>query len=124
MATARFGIMTLPVAVVMCLAPLALAQNPPLVNIRGNWTIHSVGGDGVAAVQRVQMNQNVDKISGHFEGPHQSGGVQGQLTGRHIEFSTRTRDVLTLRGEVDGNTMQGTFGNRGVHGTWRAERAQ
>lgn len=100
---------------------VASAQQRP-DNVRGNWTIYSHAGDGQDAVQHIQLNQNGNKISGHFEGPHQSGGLAGTINVHHIEFSTRTRDVLTFRGQVDGDAMQGNFGNRGVHGTWRAER--
>lgn len=98
------------------------AQAPQFANARGNWTIHSIGGKGEAAVQHVQIHQGDGKIWGRFEGPNQSGGIQGFVNGRHIEFRTETRDVLNFRGEIDGNTIQGTFGNRGVQGTWRAER--
>jgi hypothetical protein len=42
---------------------------------------------------------------------------------RHILFRTKTRNVLTFRGMVDGNTMEGNFGVRGHHGTWEGRRA-
>lgn len=100
----------------------ASAQTPEFANARGNWTIHSVGGRGEAAVQHVQIHQGGGKIWGRFEGPNQSGGIQGFVNGRHIEFQTETRDVLHFRGQIDGDTMEGNFGIRGVHGTWRAER--
>jgi hypothetical protein len=35
-------------------------------------------------------------------------------------FRTKTRNVLTFRGMVDGDSMQSTFGIRGVHGEWQA----
>ncbi len=98
------------------------AQTPQFADARGNWTIHSVGGDGQAAVQHVQIHQGGGKIWGRFEGPNQSGGIQGFVNGRHIEFRTETRDVLNFRGQIDGNLIEGTFGNRGVQGTWHAER--
>ena len=100
----------------------ALAQTPPTANARGNWTIHSVGGDGKAAVQHVQIHQGGERIWGRFEGPNQSGGLQGTVVGRHIQFLTKTRDVLNFHGQIDGDTIQGTFGNHGVQGTWRAQR--
>lgn len=103
-------------------AASVLAQTPPVANARGNWTIHSVGGDGKAAVQHVEIHQGDQRIWGRFEGPNQSGGIQGTVVGRHIEFRTETRDVLNFRGQVDGDRIQGTFGNHGLQGTWRAER--
>lgn len=113
----RFAFAALLVAAVS-----ASAQEPQVANARGNWTIHSVGGRGEAAVQHVQIHQGDGNIWGRFEGPNQSGGIQGSVQGRHIEFRTETRDVLNFRGQVNGDTMEGTFGNRGVQGTWRAQR--
>lgn len=100
----------------------AYAQTPQFANARGNWTIHSVGGRGEAATQHVQIHQEQGKIWGQFEGPNQSGAIQGTVNGRHIEFQTDTRDVLHFRGQINGDTVDGTFGNRGVQGTWRAVR--
>jgi len=109
------------VLVVLATASVS-AQTPEFANARGNWTIHSVGGRGEAATQHVQIHQGEGKIWGRFEGPNQSGGIQGSVNGRHIEFQTETRDVLHFRGQINGDTMDGTFGNRGVQGTWRAMR--
>lgn len=108
--------------VVLLTAGGVSAQTPEFANARGDWTIHSVGGRGEAATQHVQIHQGEGKIWGRFEGPNQSGGIQGSVNGRHIEFQTETRDVLHFRGQIEGDTIDGTFGNRGVQGTWRAVR--
>ena len=106
----------------------SLAQPPPqdetpFDDVRGNWTIFSKNIDGGEAVEKhVQINQNHHHLSGHFEGPNQSGGIQGTINGHHIEFSTRTRNVLTFRGQVDGNHMSGLYGLHGRHAEWRAVR--
>jgi hypothetical protein len=40
----------------------------------------------------------------------------------HIVFRTKTRNVLTFRGRVEGNRMSGEYGIHGEHGEWEAER--
>jgi len=56
-------------------------------------------------------------------GPHQSGGIEGFVNVHHIEFSSHTRDVLTFRGQVQGNTMSGLYGMHGQHAPWNAVRS-
>lgn len=97
------------------------SEEPP-ANVAGKWTIYSKGGDGKTATQYIDLVQDGVKITGHFKGPHQSGGLEGTMNGRHIVFKTKTREVLTFRGMVDGNTIEGTFGIRGVQGEWQARR--
>jgi hypothetical protein len=94
------------------------------VNVAGNWTIYSKSDDGKTATQFIQLNQNGTALTGHFKGPHQSGGLEGTIDERHIVFRTKTREVLTFRGMVNGDRIEGNFGIRGVHGTWQATRTQ
>jgi hypothetical protein len=94
------------------------------VNVAGNWTIYSKSDDGKTATQFIQLNQNGTALTGHFKGPHQSGGLEGTIDARHIVFRTKTREVLTFRGMVNGDSIEGNFGIRGVHGTWQATRTQ
>jgi hypothetical protein len=105
-----------------------LAQQLPTeqapVNVAGNWTIYSKSDDGRTATQFIQLQQNGTVLAGHFKGPHQSGGLEGTIDARHIVFRTKTREVLTFRGMVNGDSIQGNFGIRGVHGTWQATRTQ
>jgi hypothetical protein len=61
-------------------------------------------------------------IAGYFKGPRQSGKIQGWVNVHHIEFSTDTREVLTFRGQIKGNTMSGLYGINGKHAEWHAER--
>jgi hypothetical protein len=100
-----------------------LPQERPPASVAGNWTIYSKGDDGKTATQYIQLKQNGTTITGHFKGPHQSGSLEGTMDVRHIVFHTKTRNVLTFRGMVDGNTMQGNFGIHGIHGTWQASRS-
>jgi hypothetical protein len=97
------------------------AERPP-VNVAGNWTIYSKSDDGKTATQYIQLKQNGTAITGHFKGPHQSGGLEGTIDVRHLVFRTKTRNVLTFRGMVDGDSIQGTFGIHGIHGVWQATR--
>lgn len=97
------------------------AERPP-VNVAGNWTIYSKSDDGNTSTKYIQLKQNGTAITGHFKGPNQSGGLEGTVDARHIVFRTKTRNVLTFRGMVNGDSIQGTFGIRGVHGTWQATR--
>ena len=99
------------------------AERPP-VNVAGNWTIYSKGDNGQTATQLIELQQNGTALTGHFKGPHQSGGLEGTIDARHIVFRTKTREVLTFRGMVNGDSMQGNFGIRGRHGTWQAQRNQ
>ena len=105
---------------------IAFAQSappePPLANVEGNWSIYSKDFDGHTATKSVQLKQDGNKLTGHFKGPNQSGGIEGTINGKHIVFRTKTRDVLTFRGRIQGDKMSGNFGNRGRHGTWVAER--
>ena len=110
----------------LLVASAAVAQQSPsgqpAASVAGNWTIYSEGEDGKTATQHIEVTQNGNTITGHFKGPYQSGGLEGTMNGRHIVFRTKTRDALTFRGMVDGNTIQGTFNERGRHGTWEASR--
>src|SRR5277367_3011993 len=110
----------------MTLGSVSLAQEPPAEqppdNVEGNWTIYANDPNGGSSSKYIQLKQNGNQLTGHFKGPHQSGGLEGTINGHHIMFRTKTRDVLTFRGNVEGNQMSGNFGNRGQHGTWKAER--
>jgi hypothetical protein len=97
------------------------ADQPP-DSVAGKWTIYAKDPDGGTSTKYVEIKQNGNLLTGHFKGPHQSGGIEGSINVHHIEFRTKTRDVLTFRGRVEGDKMSGNFGNRGRHGEWQAER--
>jgi hypothetical protein len=70
----------------------ALADIAP-DNVQGNWTIYSTNtGNGDTVVKHVQIAQYGDRITGYFEGPVQSGPIQGEIKGHNIRFSTVTRN--------------------------------
>jgi hypothetical protein len=110
----------------LTLGNAAVAQQLPQerepASVAGNWTIYSKSDDGKTATQQIEIKQDGNTITGHFKGPYQSGGLEGTINVHHIVFRTKTRNVLTFRGMVDGNTMEGNFGIHGHHGTWEARR--
>ena len=100
----------------------ALADQPP-DNVQGNWTIYSTRVDDDAVeIKHVQIAQYGNQITGYFEGPVQSGPIEGEVHGHRIRFNTVTRNVLHFSGDVFGDTMSGTYGIRGKHAPWQATR--
>jgi len=104
------------------LSAIATAQQPPSgeqpVNVAGNWTIYSKSDNGKTADKSVEIQQ---------KGPNQSGGIEGTINGKHIVFHTKTRNVLTFRGQVEGDTIHGTWGIHGekikpMQGEWDGRR--
>ncbi len=106
----------------LILCSIALAQQPP-DNVQGNWTIYSTRiDDGAVEIKHVQIAQYGNHISGYFEGPVQSGPIEGEIDGHHIRFNTVTRNVLHFSADVFGDTMTGSYGIRGKHAPWQATR--
>lgn len=97
-------------------------QQPP-DDVEGNWTIYSSNIEtGETVIKHVQIAQYGNRITGYFEGPVQSGPIQGEVNVHHIRFSTVTRNVLTFRGQIYGNNMSGEYGLHGKHAPWQAVR--
>ena len=98
------------------------AEQPP-DNVQGNWTIYSTNVEnGEVVIKHVQIAQYGNRITGYFEGPNQSGPIEGKVDVHHIMFSTVTRNVLTFRGQIYGDNMTGTCGVHGKHAPWQAVR--
>jgi hypothetical protein len=118
----------LPVVLLLCVlcsvsSAQQFRQQQPPVNVAGNWTIYANNIDKAgSSLKTVQITQVGSLLSGRFKGPHQSGKLQGWVNGNHVEMSTDTREVLTFRGQVQGNQMAGIYGIQGRHAEWRAER--
>jgi hypothetical protein len=106
----------------LILCQTTLAEQPP-DNVQGNWTIYSTRiQDGQTEVKHVQITQYGNRITGYFEGPNQSGPIQGEVNIHHIRFSTVTPNVLTFMGQIYGDNMSGTYGLHGKHAPWQAQR--
>jgi Protein of unknown function (DUF3300) len=98
------------------------AQQPP-DNIEGNWTIYSNRIDnGGIEVKHLQIQQYGNRITGYFEGPYQSGPIEGEVHIHHVTFTTVTRNVLNFHGEIYGDNMNGSYGIHGRHAAWQAVR--
>jgi hypothetical protein len=121
----------------MLIAPIgsaALAQQPPPqqlpANVAGKWTLYCKDPNGSTSTKYLDLQQKGSVISGHFKGPNQSGGVEGNIDEQHLVVRTKTRDVLTFRGRVEGprvegvvqgNTFNGTFHDRGGTGSFQGQ---
>src|SRR5271166_4534376 len=100
----------------------AFADQPP-DNVQGNWTIYSTNvNNGETVVKHVQIEQYGNRLTGYFEGPDQSGPIEGEINGHRIRFSTVTKNVLNFGGQVYGNQMSGSYGIHGKHAAWQAVR--
>jgi hypothetical protein len=121
---------TLPSAalamLLLALCARATAQEPlpsaEPVNVEGKWTISAKNPEGTVDTKYVELKQNGNQITGHFKGPHQSGGLEGTVNGHHIFFRTKTRQPLGFRGMVNGDTIEGTFHTRRGTGEFHAYR--
>ncbi|HEY4960640.1 MAG TPA: hypothetical protein VII29_07280 [Terriglobales bacterium] len=107
-------------------AGFAVAQEPlpgaQPVDVTGHWIISAKNWNGEPNTKTVDLQQKGSEITGHFKGPDQSGGLQGSVNGHHIMFRTKTRTPLTFRGQVEGDTMTGTYNVKGKKGEFHAER--
>jgi hypothetical protein len=92
------------------------------VNVEGKWTISAKNPDGSVDTKYVELKQSGNTITGHFKGPNQSGGLRGTVNNHHIFFRTKTREPLGFRGQVNGDTIDGTFHTRRGTGQFHAVR--
>jgi len=120
MMNAKLSLVFALLSLVLCRT--TVAQQPP-DNVQGNWTIYSTSiKNGETVVKHVQIAQYGNHLTGYFEGPDQSGPIQGEVNGHHIRFSTVTRTVLNFHGQIFGDTMSGEYGIHGKHAPWQAVR--
>jgi hypothetical protein len=114
----------------------AWGQQPPAeqqpASVAGKWTLYCKDPNGSTSSKFLELQQKGSVISGHFKGPNQSGGVEGTIDNQHLVVRTKTRDVLTFRGRVDGprvegvvqgNTFNGNFHDRGGTGSFQGVRS-
>jgi hypothetical protein len=116
-------------------AGAALGQQPPAqqlpANVAGKWTLYCKDPNGTTSAKYLDLQQEGSVIKGHFKGPNQSGGVEGTIDRQHLVVRTKTRNVLTFRGRVEGprvqgvvqaNTYNGNFHDRGGTGSFEGQR--
>jgi hypothetical protein len=116
-------------------AGAALGQQPPPqqlpANVAGKWTLYCKDPNGTTSAKYLDLQQEGSVIKGHFKGTYQSGGVEGTINQQHLVVRTKTRNVLTFRGRVEGprvqgvvqaNTYNGNFHDRGGTGSFEGQR--
>ena len=129
-------LLLLCLALLFAIGTIALAQTPPPqeppADVAGKWIIYAKGPTGKTGTKSIDLKQDGAVLTGHFKGPNQSGGLEGTIDKQHIVFHTKTRQVLTFRGRVEGNrvdgriegsTIHGTFHDRAGTGEWQATRS-
>ncbi len=62
-------------------------EQPPDI-VEGKWTIYANDPNGSASTKYVEIKQNGTQLTGHFKGPHQSGGIEGTIN-EHQSYSAR-----------------------------------
>jgi hypothetical protein len=131
-----FAIFFICFGLMVSLGSEAFAQQPPPqqmpANVAGNWTLYCKDPNGSTSAKYLDLQQKGSVITGHFKGPNQSGGVEGTIDEQHLVVRTKTRNVLTFRGRVEGprvqgvvqgNTFNGTFHDRGGTGSFQGQRS-
>ncbi len=131
-----YGLFLICFGLMLSMGNTTLAQQPPPqqrpASVAGKWTLYCKDPNGSTSAKYLDLQQKGSVISGHFKGPNQSGGVEGTINEQHLVVRTKTRDVLTFRGRVDGprvegvvqgNTYNGTFHDRGGTGSFQGQRS-
>jgi hypothetical protein len=108
------------------------SEEPP-ANVAGKWVLYCNDPNGSTSSKYLDLEQDGNNIKGHFKGPNQSGGVEGTIDGQHLVVRTKTRNVLTFRGRVDGprvngivqaSSYTGNFHDRGGKGSFQGQRQE
>lgn len=102
-------------------------SDAPPAQANGKWNFYCHDPNGSTSTKYIEIQQTGDQVKGHFKGPNQSGGIEGTINNQHLVFRTKTRNVLTFRGRIEGprangvvqgNKITGTFHDRGGNGTF------
>ncbi len=91
------------------------------VNLTGTWIVSVSGGAG-SATQTMELRQDGAKITGTFQGPRQSGTVDGSVDGSNVTLHVKARVPLDYTGTITGDTMKGTMTGGGKNGDFTATR--
>jgi len=121
-----FNLALVLAASLVSFAQQALPDQMP-ANANGKWNFYCHDPNGSTSTKYIEIEQNGSQVKGHFKGPNQSGGIEGTINSQHIVFKTKTREILTFRGRIDGERVNGvvqgsritgTFHDRGGTGTF------
>jgi hypothetical protein len=132
----RYGVLWICSGLIVFLGSVLSAQQPPSQQapamVSGKWTLYCKDPNGTTSTKYLTLQQNGSVITGHFKGTYQSGSVEGSITQQHLVVRTKTRDVTTFRGRIDGpridgivqgSTYNGNFHNRGGVGSFQGVRS-
>jgi hypothetical protein len=97
-------------------------SNAPPAQAAGKWNFYCHDPNGSTSTKYVEIQQKGSQVTGHFKGPNQSGGIEGSINAQHIVFKTKTRDILTFRGRIDGERVGGVVQGNKITGTFHARR--
>lgn len=105
-----------------------VAQEPPPpsnqapANIAGKWIIYANDPNGTTSTKYIDLKQDGEKLSGKFKGPYTSGALEGTIQERHMVFKTKTRHVMTFRGRVEGEKVDGIIQGTKITGKFHAPK--
>jgi hypothetical protein len=120
------SILSLSLVVLLTPSTMLVAQQVPLdaapAQAAGKWNFYCHDPNGTTSTKSVEIQQKDSQVSGHFKGPNQSGGIEGSINAQHIVFKTKTREVLTFRGRIDGERVGGVVQGNKITGTFHAPR--
>jgi hypothetical protein len=114
---------------VLCLCVLSVPALAQTAQVAGEWDLTITSPQG-SNTTRAVLKQEGDKITGVFKGQRGELPLQGSVTGKEIKvtFTVRFQDndlPITLKGNVDGDTMKGTADFGGfAEGEWSGKRAE
>lgn len=97
-------------------------SNQPPANIAGKWIIYANDPNGTTSTKYIDLKQNGETLSGKFKGPYTSGGLEGTIQERHMVFKTKTRHVMTFRGRVEGEKVDGVIQGTKITGKFHAPK--
>ncbi len=97
-------------------------SNQPPANVAGKWIIYANDPNGTTSTKYIDLKQNGETLSGKFKGPYASGGIEGTIQERHIVIKTKTRHVLTFRGRVEGDKVDGVIQGTKITGKFHAPK--
>ena len=118
-----FNLAFLLSATLIGLAQQVPSDKPP-AQANGKWNFYCHDPNGSTSTKYIEIQQNGTEVKGHFKGPNQSGGIEGTINNQHIVFKTKTRDVLTFRGRIDGPRVDGVVQGNKITGTFHARAGQ
>ena len=97
-------------------------SNQPPANIAGKWIVYANDPNGTTSTKYFDLKQDGEKLTGKFKGPYTSGGLEGTIQERHMVFKTKTRHVMTFRGRVEGEKVDGVIQGTKIVGKFHAPK--